>query len=341
LSQLNSFISAQYRPDVKGGRLDENHISPFTLSRSSKNKLMERTSLVLCFGPKKDKVLLNMEHAVLQEEQILFLYYEDIHQRWSFVQTNEEMYFLFKKNEHITYKIKKSRLYIRGCQIDSSDPCWMRLGNFYNFVDMWPEKVVCAPQQQYYNESKLFQLSSSIKHACKNKKSISIGNSYVYKGSAPLQYFTKGKSYIVKSLSGIRSIVVDEQDYWKWDKNALKNLPVLFQEKKMGNDLRIHVVNKQLYGKISIHKEKVDYRYDSHFSALEDYQNISDELKQFCLEVSNYEQNNLVGIDFIKTAEGYVVLEANPSPGWSAYYECNGINNNAFVTDVLSELKGE
>ena len=45
-----------------------------------------------------------------------------------------------------------------------------------------------------------------------------------------------------------------------------------------------------------------------------------------------------MGIDFIKSENGYVVLEANPSPGWSAYHECNGIEIDAFMKDLLEEL---
>jgi glutathione synthase/RimK-type ligase-like ATP-grasp enzyme len=55
--------------------------------------------------------------------------------------------------------------------------------------------------------------------------------------------------------------------------------------------------------------------------------------------VTKNEENTLMGIDFIKTEKGYVVLEANPSPGWSAYHECNGIENDSFIDDLLEELK--
>ena len=59
-----------------------------------------------------------------------------------------------------------------------------------------------------------------------------------------LQYFNcleQNKSYIVKSLSGVRSIVVDDKDFSLWDFSNLEHLPVLFQEKVEGYDLRVHV----------------------------------------------------------------------------------------------------
>jgi len=45
-----------------------------------------------------------------------------------------------------------------------------------------------------------------------------------------------------------------------------------------------------------------------------------------------------MGIDLIQSGNLYVVLEANPSPGWSAYPESNGIENDSFMDDLLEEL---
>lgn len=338
MHKLESFISNNFRPEINGGRLDKNHQSKFMLDYSKTVNLETKNLNAIAFGPKKDKVLLNLEHALRDEDKILILYYEDLHKKWTFVKTNDETYFLYKQNHNLQYKIKPQSLYIRGCQIDVDDKYWMILGEFYNFVDCWEQKVICAPKNQNNNESKLYQLNTSLKKSRINK-SISIGTSYVIKGHDFFNKMDKNKSYIVKSLSGIRSIVVDEKEFTKWNTENLNSLPILFQEKVIGNDLRVHLVNKQLYGKISLEKEAVDYRYDSNFSTLKDFNNFTNELKQFCLDVSKNEQNPLLGIDFIKTANNYVVLEANPSPGWSAYHQCNGINKDAFILDLLQELK--
>lgn len=338
MSQLESFISEDFRPEINGGRLDKNHTPKFLLDYSNIINIETKNINTLAFGPKKDKVLLNLEHAITNEDKILILYYEDLHKKWTFVKTNDDTYFLYKQNNLLQYKIKAQCLYIRGCQVDVDDKYWMLLGEFYNFVDCWDKKVVCAPKKQNNNESKLYQLNSSLKESS-NNKNVSIGKSYVIKGEGLFKELCHNKSYVVKSLSGIRSIVVDETEFTKWNKKNLNNLPILFQEKVIGKDLRVHIVNKQLYGKISKVKEAVDYRYDSNFSTLEDLNIFTDELKRFCIEVSQNEENPLIGIDFIKTENSYVVLEANPSPGWSAYHQCNGIENDAFIKDLLQELK--
>lgn len=338
MSQLKSFIDANHRPEIVGGRLDKTHKTKFLLDYSNSAYLDELVVNAIAFGPKQDKVLLNLEQAIRSEDQILVFYYEDLHNRWSFVQTPTESYFIFKKNDIEQYKIKANSLYIRGCQIDREDEYWVLVGEFYNFVDCWDGKIICAPKKQNNNESKLYQLNTSLKDASKDTN-ISIGKSYVIKGTNAFEYLSNDKSYIVKSLSGIRSIVVDDKEFKKWPQSSINNLPVLIQEKISGNDLRVHVVNSNVYGKLSLTKEVVDYRYDANFFALQDFHDFSDELKQFCIAVTEYEDNPLMGIDFIKSDTGYVVLEANPSPGWSAYHECNGIENNPFINDLLIELK--
>ena len=45
--------------------------------------------------------------------------------------------------------------------------------------------------------------------------------------------------------------------------------------------------------------------------------------------------NNMIHYDTF----GYVVLEANPSPGWSAYHPFNGIDDEPFINELLRVLK--
>ncbi|WP_133131364.1 ATP-grasp domain-containing protein [Legionella yabuuchiae] len=338
MSQLATFISSSHRPEINGGRLDKSHQPFVEIDYSNVKDMPDLFVNTIAFGPKKDKVLLNLEHAIDEKDKILVFYYEDLHKKWTYIQNNSESYFIYRKNDIEQFKIHPRNLYIRGCQIDRADPYWMMMGEFYNFVDTWEGRVICAPKQQHNNESKLYQLNSSLREASKHHDNISIGKSYVIKGKNGLANLPSNKSYIVKSLSGIRSIVVDDADFFSWKQASLSNIPTLFQEKVKGNDLRVHVVNKKVYGKLSLEKVSVDYRYDDNFFSLIDFKEFSDELKAFCFAVTENEENTLMGIDFIKSDSGYVVLEANPSPGWSAYHESNGIENDSFMDDLLKEL---
>lgn len=338
MSQLNTFISASFRPAITGGFLDKSHTTKFFIE--NKNNLTRKKIHVnaVCFGPKSDRVLMNFEHAICEEDNILVFYYEDIHKRWTYQCHENEQYFIYKKNTSEELIVNAHTLYIRGCYIDPKDEFWTVLGYFYNFVELCGVKLVCSPNNQLTNESKLFQLNNSLLKSSKDNELISIGKSFVIKRVHHQKRLDKRKSYIVKSLSGIRSIVVDNQEFSQWETNNLNSLPVLFQEKIDGNDLRAHVVKNKIYAKISSTKDNVDYRYDDSFFKMSAYENIEPELEQFILQVTKHEQNRLMGIDFIKTGNKYTVLEANPSPGWSAYHECRGVEKEPFVADLIEEL---
>lgn len=340
MHELETFISQKFRPNVLGGQLDKQHKTSFLITPELKiTAKFDLTVHAICFGPRKDNVLINLEHVIDKKDNILVFYYEDIHQRWSFIQDNQESYFLFKKNDDEQYKIKPKCLYIRGCYVEPDDEYWFLLGDFFKFVELWDGMVLCPPKKQMPNESKLFQINNSLRKASQNCPLVSLGISYVIKGTKQLDTLKHNKSHIVKSLSGVRSIVVDERDYKHWCANNVNNIPVLFQEKVVGNDLRAHIISGQIFAKRSNSKENIDYRYDANFFKLIDLEHLDEELVVFCQAVANEEGNQLLGIDFIQTDSGYVALEANPSPGWSAYHPYNGIDDEPFITQLLRVLK--
>lgn len=339
MDELKTFISKDFRPEVLGGHLDKNHRSLFHLDGLNEEDEAQLTVNAICFGPKKDNVLIHLEHVINKEDTILVFYYEDIHHRWSYVNTNSDCYFLYKKNNRQQYKIRPKCLYIRGCCISSEDKYGLFLSDFSSFVELWQGSVLCSPTKQMANESKLFQLNTSLRKSAKISEFISLGKSYVVKGAKQFRLLPEDKSYIVKSLSGVRSIVVDEAEYKNWDLNSISYIPVLFQEKVNGKDLRAHVIDKKIFAKRSQMKEIIDYRYDRHFFRLDDIEHLEQEVEKFCFSVANEEDNNLLGIDFIQTTTGYVVLEANPSPGWSAYHLANGIDADPFILELLRVLK--
>jgi len=335
---LKTFISNEYRPDIRGGTLDKNHKPRTLLLKKEKINSVKEVSSI-CFGPKQDNVLLNLEHAICTQDNIFIFFYEDIHVRWSYFATNKKHYFVYKKNDKEECIIKPRKLYIRSCYLDPSDKYWRILGDFFNFVDMWDGYVLCSPNKQMNNESKPFQLNNSLMRSSRGLKQISIGHSHLIKGKNKHKLLNNKKSYIVKSISGIRSIVVDSQTYDSWDKNKINNIPVLFQEKVDGDDLRVHVINNKTFSKLAISKSNVDYRYDKSFFNLITIPDLDNNLKIFCTRACAEEDNLLLGIDFIKNGDSYVVLEANPSPGWSAYHDCNGITIDPFIQELLKVLR--
>ncbi|MDF1645803.1 MAG: ATP-grasp domain-containing protein [Legionellaceae bacterium] len=336
MSQLKTFISDRFRPDIHGAMLDKHHQVRFILNNQGNQHINIHA---ICFGPKQDRVLVNLEHAILQRDKILIFYYEDIHKRWNYVKTDSTSYFIYQKSTSETLIIHPKCLYIRGCYIKPHTNMWKTLGYFYSFTNSWQNKILCAPQRQCSNESKPYQLHHSLKKAAQNSPSISIGKSYIIKGLKQYQKTIAQKSCIVKSLSGIRSIVVDQKQYQHWNPSNIEHLPVLFQEKINGQDLRVHVIHNHTFSKLSLSKDSIDYRYDKNFFKLKNIKTLPHALKKFACSVSKTEENLLIGIDFIKAQSHYVVLEANPSPGWSAYHECNGIQVTPFIRKLLKALK--
>lgn len=338
MSALNTFINHQFRPDIHGAMLDKRHHTRFLINWQAATH-SEQPVHAICFGPKQDKVLVNLEHAIFNKDNILFFYYEDIHKRWSYIQTPEKSYFIYQKNRYESLIVYPKTLYIRGCYTTPHTRMWRILGNFYHFVNQWPGKVLCAPKNQCANESKPFQLNHSLRKAAQHLNNISIGKTYIIKGQSLYERKIAHKNYIVKSLSGVRSIVVDEAIFSHWNKTAIQHLPVMFQAKVSGQDLRVHYLENKTFSKCSLTKENVDYRYDKHFFELKTLKKTPQNIKIFANLVAKFEHNTFIGIDFIKTKQHYVVLEANPSPGWSAYHECDGIHHSAFMKKLLQVLK--
>ena len=124
------------------------------------------------------------------------------------------------------YKVKPGCLYIRGCYVEPNDEYWLLLGDFFNFVELWDGVVLCPPKKQIPNESKLFQINNSLRKSFQDCSTVSLGVSYVIKGAKQFDALKENQSHIVKSLSGVRSVVVDENDYMNWCTNNLDNIPV-------------------------------------------------------------------------------------------------------------------
>jgi hypothetical protein len=240
MPSLKSFIRAAFRPEINGALLDKTHQTRFFIKNSAPHTAIHIHAI--CFGPKKDKVLVNLEHAITPQDKLLIFYYEDLHKRWSYIQKPHTSYFVYQKNVSETLIIHPKCLYIRGCYIKAHTAMWHTLGLFYSFLNTWQGKILCAPKSQCTNESKLYQLNQCLKKAAQHTSLISIGKSYVIKGPGLYAQKIASKSCIVKSLSGIRSIVVDKAAYQHWDPHSIHHLPVLFQEKVEGPDLRVHVI---------------------------------------------------------------------------------------------------
>ncbi len=244
------------------------------------------------------------ENLKKKKDEIHYLYYEDIFKKWSYYYEQDK--FIFKIDNK---KVLPSALYHRGVMIegvaDWNHPLIL-IQTIFNFSNM---KVVTRPYDQFRNTSKPFQQITTLQSIQTPFTSII----KKYKTSLP-------KKSVVKSISSVRSIVVDENIYKQWNAEALSHLPVQFQEKIDGKNIRVHVVDDEVFAHEVHIQGGVDYRYNKpQYTPIQLPQSVI----EVCQELRQRENNLLVGIDLIYKNKKYYCLEVNPSPGWGHFHDKN------------------
>ncbi len=142
-----------------------------------------------------------------------------------------------------------------------------------------------------------------------------------------------GGQAIYKSISYVRSIVqvMKEEDLDRLD--TLKNCPIQIQERIEGVDVRVHVVDEQVFPTRILASES-DYRYDK-AAELEPFE-LPEELAQACRNVAGALGLVLAGIDLRLTPEGKAYcFEVNPSPAFAWYEDRTGQPIAAALADLL------
>jgi hypothetical protein len=130
---------------------------------------------------------------------------------------------------------------------------------------------------------------------------------------------------IYKSISGVRSIVQTFDDGDLGRLAALRWCPTQFQQYVPGTDVRVHVVDDEVYA-TRIESEAVDYRYAktqvgeaARLSAM----TLPDDVAQRCVDLTRGLGLVFSGIDLKFTPDGRVFcFEVNPCPGFS-FFELN------------------
>ncbi|MBV6467570.1 MAG: glutathione synthase [Candidatus Brocadia sp.] len=132
-----------------------------------------------------------------------------------------------------------------------------------------------------------------------------------------ISYYEKNRRVVFKSISGVRSIVQElkEKDLERLE--LIKWCPVQFQAYVEGQDVRVHVIGKEVFA-CGISTDSLDYRYAS--TSLQPM-DLPPELWEKCIRLSQALQLSFAGIDLKLAPDGQVYcFEVNPSPGFS-YYE--------------------
>jgi len=140
-----------------------------------------------------------------------------------------------------------------------------------------------------------------------------------------------------KSISWMRSIVVQtgETDLERLD--LVRNCPTQFQELVPGTDVRVHVVGERVFA-TEIESTAMDYRYAALHNSprtLRDLE-LPDEIAQRCIDLSRSLGMGLTGIDLRRDPDGaWWCFEVNPSPGFTFYQAQTGQPIGHAIVDLL------
>lgn len=183
----------------------------------------------------------------------------------------------------------------------------------HHLIGAWAEStpgfVINRPSAEASNHSKLFQATHI--RAC----GFSVPASLVTNEPDRVREFQARHSRIIyKSMSSVRSIV-EELDAKAL--NAIEPMgPVMFQERVVGTNIRVHVIGGEATACV-IHSEGVDYRYAA--SSIAPFA-LPNEVAARCIALTGYLGLSLSGIDLVLTKrDEWYCFEVNPNPAFACY----------------------
>lgn len=153
--------------------------------------------------------------------------------------------------------------------------------------------------------------------------------------AAEVRRFTRDVGEVVyKPLSGgatVRRLSALDLSPDRLD--ALKVAPVLFQEFVEGVSVRAYVVGRKVVAAAEIHSPELDYRRDT--TAVMPTRLTSAE-RRACLTAAKACGMRFTGVDLIRGAEDFALLECNPSPMFAAFERATGFDIAGPLARLLS-----
>lgn len=190
-----------------------------------------------------------------------------------------------------------------------------------DWVEITPSRILNSSWSMMSNFSKPYQAQLITDCGLKTPHTLVTSN-----WNELRKFKHKKQSLIFKSTSAIRSIVKELDDSFEKNIPFLRFLPVQFQEKLEGTNIRVHVVGDALFA-TGIISKVTDYRYAGRESESCELTplDLPEDISNHCFTLSKKLNLPLCGIDLFKTKTGeYYCFEVNPSPGYSYYEQSTG-----------------
>jgi hypothetical protein len=310
------------------------------------SRILLAPSQLITIGPQNDRVVEVIAENYFEKfpkgKRLVELRCEFFPKKWSYSLIDGSL--LFNVDGRL---VVPEGIYIRP--VDIPEGHFHVYDGLFRAIEMWKGQSFGSMKYGYFNMSKMYQTTESLKKSHRNSGShpkIGFPKSYFIKTSSSdvsaLDVIKRSKlPLIVKSCSGQRSIVVDGCTFNNWDQNNLKNIPTLFQEVVTGPDIRVHSLKSKtvsdMFGIKVATKDSIDYRYAAGRGEFEVF-NVPDELREFIANIHELEGNPLLGVDFVYSNSKYYCLEANPTPGWNWYYNKNTCRTNFLALGILKTM---
>jgi hypothetical protein len=190
---------------------------------------------------------------------------------------------------------------------------------FYRWMEVTPARVVNRSDPQGSNGAKPFQAQLIAQHGLR------VPETLITNDPAEVLAFRRAHGEIIyKSMSGVRSIVKRFGDEDLGRLESVRWCPVQFQELVPGDDVRVHVVGRDVFA-TRIVSDADDYRYarQSGGSASICATDIDGDLADRCVALTAGLGLELSGIDMRISDDGVATcFEVNPSPSY-AYYQAH------------------
>lgn len=326
-----AFIPKKFRPNVPGSKLQYSSHNLDGIKFSNKDSIKTTEECILLISAKEDIVPDYFLRDINKVGAVVHLYYDELGTLWDF-SFSENILKIYLKEKILI----PSSIYHRHPGVFLEHPNYQKHTAFFEVLDIWKGNLIGQKRDHYQNFSKGFQGITSIKIASlENKEKVKYPKSFFLKGDYQVLINRFKQSLIVKSCSNMRSKVVSEDVYSEWNFEKLNYLPTFFQEKIIGNDIRVHVCGNVVWPLQVESKDCVDYRYASKGSVVYSYIELPYHIKNFCKSLAYVERNIFIGVDLMKSNNKYYCLESNPGPGWSTYHHPS---KKVFAKKVFKQL---
>jgi hypothetical protein len=201
----------------------------------------------------------------------------------------------------------------------------------YAFLNHSPQLIVNRPCAGSENHNKFLHLESLRAFGFRAPEQAILGEPRI-----AAQVLRPDETWVSKGCSAFKTSAAIYGDNLELLVDRLRTCPSLFQERIVGNDVRVHVVGEEVYA-VTIECETLDYRFpDSGTRPRFSPADVPGILKLRCIEFARKNRLLFAGFDFKvcgRTGEWFV-LEVNPMPGYDMFDR----HLNGKLSSALAEL---